>query len=360
MERPPKPPPQSIPAPWAPYAQRPLPARIQGLLGRAALAQAPGQDEEEEEERRVERRVVGLTLETELRTMASRVGAGLTLHAAEAAVCARLLETAGEQGRAARLLWDAGLREDAARLAEAAGEIELLQRALEQLHGPEERSHRAALAFSAYEAAVSNGRLTDALAALGLALEARPDNPSYVPLRESLLARRPAPGRLVLEDGSGLARVVAQSPAWLGRGEDVAVRLAVPGLSRRHLQIHAGPPAPRVMDAKGRTVWTGDGLHSVDAGAVSVAVQRCGDGVLVVVEGAPCRALVLGVGGTADLGPLGFHGALSLLAWPQDGFPLVQWAAAAALFNGEPLARGAREWAVGDVLEVGGQTLRVG
>lgn len=359
MERPPKPPPKSIPAPWAPYAQRPLPARIHGLLARATLALVRGADEEEEEERRVERRVVGLTLETELRTMASRVGGGLSLHAAESEMCARLLEAAGEPGRAARLLWDAGKREDAARLAEEAGEIDLLQKALTDIHGPEERSHRAALAFAAYEAAFGSGRLTDALASLQAAQEARPDNPAYAPLRETLLARRPTYGRLTLLDDGGEGLVVAVSPAWLGRGEEAAVKVALPGVSRRHWQVVAGEAA-RLEDARGRALWTGPAPFTLGLGTVDVNVEQRDSAVWLTAVGMPLRALVVPLEASVGLQALGVDGVLRVTEWAQGGFPGVVVDAPGARFNAQPLGKGPREWAVGDELTVGKVTLRVG
>src|SRR5687767_9661682 len=87
-------------------APRPLPARLQDLLGRAEAALVPTDDPDETRERAVERKVVGLSLEGEIRGMAGKVGGGLGLHTEAVLVCARVLEAAGELSRAAGLLSD--------------------------------------------------------------------------------------------------------------------------------------------------------------------------------------------------------------------------------------------------------------
>src|SRR5689334_6615586 len=122
MARAPSPPRLAAPASTSTATPRPASVRLQALLERAAMVTEEGRSPDEIRERQVERKVVGLSLESELRNLAARVGGGLALHHDLVRTCVRLLELGGELSKAARLLSDAGLAREAADMAERSGD----------------------------------------------------------------------------------------------------------------------------------------------------------------------------------------------------------------------------------------------
>lgn len=363
MSRDPTHPKDGLPAPWAPFSQRPVPVRLQSLLERARAALPDAAHEDQQRERLVERKVVGLTLEGELRAVAARLGGGLALFQEAVAVCASALRGAGELARAASLLLDAGLHADAADAAVAAGDVDVLTRSLDAVHGPEARSLEAQRAFHLYESALASQRPGDALEALSQAAASRPDNPAYADLQRQLLARRPSPGVLVLHAGHEV-RLFARAPATLGRGEDATVRIPMPGVSRRHATVDMVDGAVRLADAQGQPVWT-EVLSPLRVGAprdlmlgaleVRVQVRGCALWLLppggtmqayVVTPGAPCR-LRADAPDAVELG------------WTASGFPRLCAPGTRALLNGRELPLQGADLSVGDQLTLMGVSWRV-
>ncbi|MEW5854315.1 MAG: FHA domain-containing protein [Myxococcota bacterium] len=323
-------PPKPVPAsrPLKPAALPEGPARLEGFLARARAVLASENPQYTEAQRQAERRAVGVRLEEELRQTASRVGAGLALHLEPVRVCCQLLESAGELARAARLLMDAGRPAEAADLAGRAGELELMQRALAAAGEPQDRSGEASVAFAAYEAAMGRGHLTDALLAVERALRARPDNPAYPDLRDKLLARRPAPPRLLLEGDGGLLVALGLAPAWVGRGEDAVLRVQAPGVSRQHARVEVRDGSA-VLSAGGAVLWssqlTDDVMGppaTVMAGALLLGVRTAGWAVEVWPAANPqTRALVLVGNGTGQMELGEGNLARVTLKWPVGGWP---------------------------------------
>lgn len=352
-----------LPTLWAPLSQRPASARLHSLLARAAAALPDAPHPDQQRERQVERKVVGITLEAELRSVATRVGAGLGLHQDAVRLCARLLEASGELPRAANLLADADMHALAADAAERAGEIEVLERSLAALHGAEGRAMAAQVAYMRYETAVAQGLWSAALHALGQAQAARPDNPVYGELAAALLTRRPG-ASLVLTSPSRW-RVLARAPAWLGRGEDAPVRLAVPGLSRRHAEIRHHQGRWLLQDKRGEVLWAaaaGEGVPGpvaqVGLGRAQVGVQDRGGGLWLGLDGGQADALVVAPNSWAVWDTPG-HVRVAL-SWPEGGFPVLRMEAGRGAVRGGKWPRDGAELAAGDTVELAGTVWTVG
>lgn len=342
-----------VPVPWAPFHQRPVPARLQSLLerARAALEDAPHADVQRE--RLVERKVVGLTLEGELRGVAAAVGGGLGLFQDPVRTCAALLRGAGEPAKAAALLLDAGLPTEAVQDAQDAGELDLLGRSLDQVHRPQERAATAQAAFSRYETALALGHYRLARQALEHAAQARPDNPAYPDLLRALLHRRPRLGLLRLVCGAD-TWTFAPSPAWVGRGADCQVRWLAPGMSRRHIQAFVNAEGARLETGQGHVLWSAPGgaqaPQAIRMGSLSVEVGWSAGALLL--HGGTHHACIL----AADGNPPAQEGLRVDVRNP-DGFPVVN--AAHLVLNDAVVARGSAELRLQDTLHWRGQTWRV-
>jgi hypothetical protein len=184
-----------------------------------------------------EHRRIAMALHHDLVTLAE--DAQVDLHVVEARVvaCVQALIAAHEVQKAAELLARLGRRNDAADLFAQAGAID----ALEEAHA-EEAWHEggarldAKLAFQRFEALFAVGLRDDALVALERAC-ALWQNQRYLEVRDALRARIPGGGILRLVSGGEELHVLAGFPFFLGRGEECAVRVESPLVSRRHLEF---------------------------------------------------------------------------------------------------------------------------
>jgi hypothetical protein len=312
--------------------------------------------------RQARRRATARALEGGVRAAGQRAGAGPGLFPEVVAACAGFLEGAGDGDRAAQLLLDAGLMSTAAQAAERAGDLEVLEQSLQGSAREAARAARAAAAFSRYESAWAMGRYAEAGEALAEARAARPDNRAYDDLLAKVWAGRPAPPCLTWR-GPGQELTVALAPAWVGRGEDCALRLALPGLSRHHVEVRVTPGEGALLTHGERCAWhavlgTGLGPWSpVRLGALSLDVRVAGGGVEVRGPDPTRRALVV-PGGEPFLWDVGSGPPVALtLAWPAGGFP--RWRGTGARLDGEALGEAGRDGALGSTLEVAGVPFRL-
>jgi tetratricopeptide (TPR) repeat protein len=226
-----------------------------------------------------EHRRVALAFHRELTGLADDAGVDLQLFEARVSACARALIAAGEDERAGALYARLGRRHQAAEAFVKAGAID----ALEELHAEEAFAEGGArldarLSFERFEALFLVGLRDDALAALERALSLW-DNPVYAEVLAGFRARVPSPGRCVLGAGEEVVRVVPGLPVVLGRGEDSAVRIDSPLVSRAHVELVRGE---------------GEGGAVIARGLVSAGGTRVDDAV-------PVGAVALGPRGTLQL-----------------------------------------------------------
>jgi tetratricopeptide (TPR) repeat protein len=187
----------------------------------------------------VEHRRVAVAYHKELVALADDAGVDLQLYEARVTVCADALIGAGEDEKAGTLLARLGRRHQAAESFVRAGAID----ALEEQHAAlayDEGGARldARLSFERFEALFLVGLRDDALAALERAC-ALWDNPVYAEVLTGFRARIPTTGALSLVAGEDVVRLVDRLPVVIGRGEDCAVRLDSPLVSRAHVEVAA-------------------------------------------------------------------------------------------------------------------------
>ncbi len=184
-----------------------------------------------------EHKKVALGFHRELTTLATDAGVDLTLFESRVTACARALIAAGEDERAGALYVRLGRRHQAAESFIKAGAIDALEDAHAELAfaegGPKPD---ARLQFERFEALFLVGLRDDALTALQAAVKLW-DNPVYVEVLQGFMARLPPPKRLTLTAGEDVVRVLGRFPLILGRGEESAVRIESPLVSRAHVQL---------------------------------------------------------------------------------------------------------------------------
>jgi len=184
-----------------------------------------------------EHRAVAVAFHKELVALATEAGVDLALFESRVQACANGLVAAGEDEKAGSLLSRIGRRHQAAELFVKAGAIDALEEAHAELAFAEGGPRfEARLAFERFEALFLVGRRSEALAALTAAVKLW-DNPVYVEVRDGFLARLPAAHSVTLQAGGDVVRVTNHFPLVLGRGEESAVRIDSPLVSRAHVDI---------------------------------------------------------------------------------------------------------------------------
>jgi tetratricopeptide (TPR) repeat protein len=162
----------------------------------------------------------------------------LSLMESRVTACADALVACGEDERAGGLYVRLGRRHQAAESFVKAGAIEALEEAHAELAFAEGgRRLEARLAFERFEALFLVGRRIEALTSLERAVQQSMQHPVYVEVLNGFRARLPAAGGVVLTAGDDVVRVVSRFPLVLGRGEDSAVRIDSPLVSRAHVDI---------------------------------------------------------------------------------------------------------------------------
>jgi hypothetical protein len=162
---------------------------------------------------------------------------------------ARLHEQGGRPADAGAAFELVGAAEDATRCYEAAGDIEGMERLLDE--DCRSRAATSALGrdFEDYEALLASGARDRAKAALLRCCAAAPGQ-GYEQMLSVLERRFPPPGAIDVRLDGVPFTVVGTTPAFIGRG-DAHVKLRHAGISRRHAAIDAD----------------GEGFHLRDAGS---------------------------------------------------------------------------------------------
>ncbi len=197
----------------------------------------------------------------ELTTLATEAGVDLSLYESRVQACAQALIAAGEDEKAGSLFSRIGRKHQAAELFVRAGAVD----ALEEIHAElafDEGGPRldARLAFERFEALFLVGRRDEALASLSRAVSLW-ENPIYTEVHNGFIARIPA-HTLAFSAGADVVRVVPRFPVVLGRGEESAVRLDSPLVSRAHVEIErrAGALVLKDLVSSGGTILDGNAL----------------------------------------------------------------------------------------------------
>ncbi len=166
-----------------------------------------------------------------------------------------------------------GQRQEATRCYEAAGDIEAMERLLEEESRSRASSRATTDAFDEYETALAAGARGQARRALRRCCAEAPGQ-GYERMLSDLERRFPtAPGAVEVRVDGIRWVVVGTTPAFLGRG-DAQIRLRHAGISRRHAAIDADPAGFHLRDAGSRNGTLLGGLPL--AGRVPLA----GSGIL--------------------------------------------------------------------------------
>lgn len=227
--KPPPPPPPPPPDPLAPIMAVPRgAARLEAFEQRLKACEAGSHDAQ----------VIAVAFYNELVTLADEAGVELSLMESRVTACADALVACGEDERAGGLYVRLGRRHQAAESFVKAGAIEALEEAHAELAFAEGgRRLEARLAFERFEALFLVGRRVEALASLERAVQQSMQHPVYLEVLNGFRARLPAAGGVVLTAGDDVVRVVSRFPLVLGRGEESAVRIDSPLVSRAHVDI---------------------------------------------------------------------------------------------------------------------------
>jgi tetratricopeptide (TPR) repeat protein len=238
-------------------------------------------------------RRVALAFHKELTGLADDAGVDLQLYEARVTACANALIAAGEDEKAGALFARLGRRHQAAELFVRAGAIDALEEQHEALAFDEGGARLdARLSFERFEALFLVGLRDDALAALERAC-ALWDNPIYGEVLAGFRARIPAGGTLTLVAGDDVVSVVDRFPIVIGRGEECAVRLDSPLVSRAHVEVAAAGGdlvARAVVGVAASTVVDGQPLSSPTLLSTRGTLQL--SGVVLDYEATEQRLLV--------------------------------------------------------------------
>ena len=234
-----------------------------------------------------EHKKVALGFHRELTALATEAGVDLSLFESRVSACAKALILAGEDEKAGALFAQIGRRHQAAELFVKAGAIEALEAAHAELFCAEGGSKfDARLSFERFEALFLVGMRDDALLALRAAVKLW-DNPVYREVLHVFMGRLPPPRRLTLQAGEDVVRIIGHFPLVLGRGEDSAVRIDSPLVSRAHVQIERGTHDALVIKdlvSSGGTRVVGSGDPVVIVGAGPLPAQGHIDLAGVIVD----------------------------------------------------------------------------
>jgi tetratricopeptide (TPR) repeat protein len=205
-------------------------------------------------------RGVALAFHRELVAMAEQANVDLSLLKRRVEACADALIAADESERAGELLSRIGKKHRAAELFVSAGAIEKLEEAhfdIEHAEGGDRWAAR--LAFEQFESRFIVGLRTQALDALREAVKKWPDNAIYREVLAGIEGRLPAPGVIELQSGGTTTRLTRRWPLIIGRGEDAALRLSSPLVSRAHAEIAlvGNRPYARAVSDKGGIAYRG-------------------------------------------------------------------------------------------------------
>jgi hypothetical protein len=236
-----------------------------------------------------EHKRVAVAFHKELVFLATEAGVDLGLFEARVQACAQALIAANEEERAGTLFSKIGRRHQAAELFVKAGALDALEEAHAEL-AFEEGGQKldARLSFERFEALTLVGLRDDALLALARAVKLW-DTPAYAEVLQGFLARLPTPGRVTLQCGDEVVRVYARFPLVIGRGEEAAVRIDSPLVSRAHLELTASDDGIVAKDlvSSGGTRIDGAVMTGTTALPPSSVIDL--GGVVIDVDQTPAR-----------------------------------------------------------------------
>ncbi|MFZ9885962.1 MAG: hypothetical protein ACO3JL_00565 [Myxococcota bacterium] len=211
-------------------------------------------------------RGVALAFHRELTTLATSADVDLSLLQHRVEACAEGLLAAGDAERAGKLLARVGKKRRAAELFVGAGMIEDLEAMHAALSEDTGGAHLSArLAYERFEALFVVGHRAEALAALTEAVRLRPEHAAYHEVLRSF-AQRVCRSSLRLEregaTSAGPIALLRSERIVVGRGEEAALRLASPLLSREHVEIFIDKTRATLHPLLGRPVlWQGRTLE---------------------------------------------------------------------------------------------------
>lgn len=258
-------------------------------------------------------RDLSLAFFRELTALTEHAGIELSLLDTRVEACAQALLAAGEEERAGALFLRMGARHRAVDALVKVGAVEALEEVYAQIQWDEGGAKQEArLAFERFEALFVVGMREAALRSLERALSLWGDNPVFNEVHASFVARLGRPHRHLLRAGRHEVAVVSRWPLVIGRGEDAALRLTSPLLSRAHVElVHTGDVvAVRDLDSKGGTRVDGrvldgalplDTAGTIDMGGVVVRYARRADAVVLTPAVAPERSTCALLGATLTL-----------------------------------------------------------
>jgi tetratricopeptide (TPR) repeat protein len=252
---------------------------------------------------------LALAYHRELAALAEGAGVDLSLLEARVEACAQALIAAGEEERAGSLFLRMGRRHQAVEMFVKAGAVDELEEAYAEIHWDEGGPKLdARLAFERFEALFVVGMRDAALLSLERAVKLWGDNPVFVEVHSTFVKRLGVPHRLTLKSARAELSLVSKWPVVLGRGEEAAVRLESPLLSRAHVQIALAAGVPTLSDLEGR------GGTRLDGGEIA---------------GARAFAQAPGATGSVDMGGVLVHYARhadALALWPALAAERRTWA----------------------------------
>jgi hypothetical protein len=185
---------------------------------------------------------VALAFHRELTSMSTEAGLDLSLLGNRVDACADGLVDAGELERAGEILMAAGRKERAAALFSEAGAVDRLDEASFSLAlDAGVGTLDAHLAVERTQNLLQVSRRGDALSLLAEAQKRFPRSHEVSSVARTIIARLPQKNRLFLSSERGSAVIDTRWPIVLGRGEDTALPLSSPVLSREHAELrHEG------------------------------------------------------------------------------------------------------------------------
>ncbi len=239
-----------------------------------------------------QQRALALAYHRELSALAEGAGIDLSLLEARVERCAQALIGAGEEERAGNLFLRVGRRHQAADLFLKAGAVDELEETHAQIHWEEGGArHQARLELERFEALWLVGARDQAFDALAKAHTLWPENPIYTEMHARFVERLGKARRLRLRARDHERLIVGSWPLVVGRGEEAALVLQSPTLSRAHLQIERKDGAlwVRDLDSRGGTRVNGAPLTGVAALPPTAVIDMGG----VVVESAPAEGGIM-------------------------------------------------------------------
>lgn len=225
------------------------------------------------------KKIVALAFHRELTSMASEAAVDLALLGARVEACGHALVEVGELERAGELFLSAGKKERAATLFSEAGAVEKLD-AVSFTTALDGGLTDARLATARIDTLLSVGRRADALALMDDVERRFPRSEDVRARARAVRARLPDKGRVGFRFDAGVLVVDDRWPVVLGRGEETALPLTSPVLSREHAELRVDGDAVVLVARTPRARLTVDGESANDR-ALAAAGTLSLDGVVL-------------------------------------------------------------------------------